>query len=59
MDCDAPSPGEKALDREYQLAGYVRGPAGTTAPAWFDALMARSDALNKTYGLGAYASLQY
>ena len=53
------SPGQKALDREYQLAGYVRGPAGTTAPAWFDALMARSDALNKTYGLGAYASLQY
>ena len=59
VDCDAPSPGETALDREYQLAGYVRVPAGTTAPAWFDALMARSDALNKTYGLGAYASLQY
>ena len=47
------------LDREYELAGYVRGPAGTTAPAWFDALIARSDALNKTYGLGAYASLQH
>ena len=59
VDYDVSSPGQKALDREYQLAGYVRVPGGTTAPAWFDALMARSDALNKTYGLGAYASLQY
>ncbi len=59
VDCDVSSPGEKALDREYELAGYVRGPAGTTAPAWFDALYARSDALNKTYWLGAYANLQH
>ena len=59
VDCDASSPGQKALDREYELAGYVRGPAGTTAPAWFDALYARSDALNQTYSLGAYAKLQH
>ena len=59
VDCDASSPGQKALDREYELAGYVRGPAGTTAPAWFDALYARSDALNQTYSLGAYATLQH
>ena len=59
VDSDASSPGQKALDREYELAGYVRGPAGTTAPAWFDALYARSDALNQTYSLGAYAKLQY
>ena len=59
VDYDASSPGQKALDREYELAGYVRGPAGTTAPAWFDALYARSDALNQTYSLGAYARLQH
>jgi hypothetical protein len=56
---DVPSPGEKALDREYELAGYVRVPPGTAAPAWFDALFARSDALNRMYGLGAYASLAH
>jgi hypothetical protein len=59
VDWDASSPGRKALDREYELAGYVRVPAGTTAPAWFDALLTRSDALNRTSGLGAYAKLQH
>ena len=59
VDYEVSSPGQKALDRAYELAGYVRGPAGTTAPAWFDALYARSDALNQTYSLGAYAKLQY
>ena len=29
--------------------------AGTTAPDWFQALMVRSDALNRKYGLGDYA----
>jgi hypothetical protein len=56
---DVPNPGDKALDREYERAGYVCVPAGTTAPAWFDALLARSDALNRMYGLGAYASLAH
>lgn len=50
---------EKALVRECELAGYVRVPAGTTAPAWFDGLFARSDALNRMYGLGAYARLAH
>jgi hypothetical protein len=51
----APQPVSPVIDREYELAGYVRVPAGTTAPAWFDALMVRSDALNRMYGLGEYA----
>jgi hypothetical protein len=46
---------DEAIEREYRLAGEVRVPAGTSAPAWFDALMARSDALNRIHGLGAYA----
>lgn len=50
-------PGQDALDREYELSGYVRVSAGTTAPQWFDALMVRSDQLNRTLGLGAYADL--
>jgi hypothetical protein len=58
VECDARSPGQKALDREYEAAGYVRIPAGTTAPAWFDALFTRSDELNEIYWLGAYAKLQ-
>lgn len=53
--CDAPDAGSIALDREYRYAGFVRLPAGTTAPAWFDALFVRSDALNQTHALGAYA----
>jgi hypothetical protein len=57
--CEITSPGEKALDRAYRDAGYERLPTGTTAPAWFDALFARSDALNKMYWLGAYASLAH
>ena len=59
VDHDGASPGQKVLDRQGELAGYVRDPAGTTAPAWFDALMARSDALTRIHGLGAYAKLQH
>jgi hypothetical protein len=58
--CEVPSPGQTALDRAYKAAGYVRTSAGTTtAPAWFDALLTRSDALNQIYWLGAYANLQH
>ena len=51
--------GEAVLDREYEHAGYVRLPSGTTAPQWFDALYVRSDALNRIHGLGVYADLSH
>lgn len=42
----------EALDIDYRLGDQ---PSSATAPAWYTALMTRSDALNRLYGLGEYA----
>jgi hypothetical protein len=45
------------MNREYGLGQYGRRTARTSStPDWLAALNARSDALNKQYGLGDYAT---
>ncbi len=44
------------MNREYGLGKYARQTARTSSTSdWLAALNARSDALNKQYGLGDYA----
>jgi len=42
--------------QQYALGGSTRTSARAGAPDWLKALIARSDALNRKYGLGAYAT---
>jgi hypothetical protein len=42
--------------RKYHLSGSTRTSASAGAPGWLKALIERSDALDRRYGLGAYAS---
>ena len=50
---------ERAEDLELHvvscLGNYARGQASAAQPDWYTALMARSEALNRMYGLGQYA----
>ena len=42
--------------RKYHLVGSTRTSASAGAPGWLKALIVRSDALDREYGLGAYAT---